>query len=501
MTLRKRLRPSRSFAALPAAALVAVALVALAGCGHSVTPTAAFRQSTSLPTALSVVAVQEPGAIIVTWNVSSDAYRYIDGWNVYRRLEMNGAPVRLNAELVADITFRDASVEEGKEYYYSVRSVSAAGVEGVPSHDLVVRYDRTSPPAPTGLAATPAANAIALAWTASAASDVSTYRVYRDGGLRAQGQTGTNFTDMPVAPGTVHWYAIAAVDGNENESARSDSVGAEALVAADTTPPAAPSALAAISVFEGVELTWADSGDPDLQGYFVYRKGPGESLFARLIDVDLVTETRFMDATVSSNGTYSYRVTAVDLSGNESGPSAEASVAWLARRVDTGGATLGSVYPWCGIAYNSGRMQFVVPAGDIGRGGTLDTIGLWIQGGDAIYHNVTVSLSHSTITTLKPTFAENRAVSGPATVVHGPATVDLSGAVPATVLSLPLTTPFDYDGTSPLLVEISWSGDNNRTVVFSFASSPGASRRLYAQPDGGALRLEPYQQFLRFVFR
>jgi fibronectin type 3 domain-containing protein len=481
--------------------LLLVAASAIAGCGHSVTPTAAYRQPASLPAALSVVAVQEPGAIVLGWNVSGDAYRYIDGWNVYRGSEMNGARVRLNPALVADITFRDASVEEGREYYYSVRSVSAAGVEGVPSHDLVVRYDRTPPPAPTGLVATPAPNAIGLAWTAAAAGDVSSYRVYRDGAPRAQGLAATDYTDMPVAPGIVHWYAVAAVDGNGNESARSDSVGAASLAAADTTPPAAPVALAAASLFAGIELTWAAPGDPDLQGYFVYRRGPGESLFARLIDVDLVTEPRFVDATVSSNGSYAYRVTAVDLSGNESQPSGEAVIEWLARRVDTGGATLGSVYPWCGIAYNSGRMQFVVPAGDIGRGGTIDTNGLWIQGGAAVYHNVTASLSHTTITALKATFAENRAVSGPPLVVFGPATVDLSSAAPGTVLALPLAAPFVYDGSSPLLLEISWNGDDNRTVVFSFASSPAGSRRLYAQPDGGSLRLEPYQQFLRFVFR
>ena len=482
---------------LPAAAIV----IAIAGCGHSVSPTAAFRQSTSLPSALSVVAVQETGAILLAWNVSGDAYKYIDGWNVYRKAEMNGTPTRLNAVLVPDITYRDESVEEGQEYYYSVRSVSAAGVEGTPSHDLVVRYDRVPPPAPSGLAATPAPNAVGLAWLASSASDVATYRVYRDGALRAQDLTNTGYADMPVAPGAVHWYAVTAVDGNGNESARSDSVGAEALSAADTTPPAAPSSLAATVRPEGIELTWSVPADPDLQGYFVHRRGPGESLFARLIDVDVVTEPRFLDGTVGPNGDYAYRVTAVDASGNESEPSAEVTAAWLARRVDTGGNTLGSVYPWCGIAYNSGRMQFVVPAAQIGRAGTIDSLGLWVQGGAATYSNVAVSLSHTTITTLKGTFAENRAVSGPATLVHGPATWNLSNAAPATVYSVPLTTPFEYDGSSPLLVEIAWNGDSNQTAVFSFGSSPGAARRLYAQPDGGSLRLEPYQQFLRFVFR
>lgn len=474
---------------------------AAAGCGHSVKPSERYATSASLPEALSVTAAQEEGAVILSWSIAGDAYRFVDGWNVYRKDAMDAPAVRLNAALVPDVVFRDVTVAEGGEYFYSVRSVSPAGVEGIPSHDLVVRYDRVPPPAPSRLAANPGANAIALSWDPSPAADLGSYRLYRDDVLLAGGLTATAFTDMPVAPGAAHRYVVTAVDRNGNESARSAPVDAEALGATDTTPPAAPPTLAATRSASGIALVWAAPPDPDLLGFLLYRKSAGDATFTRLAGTGVVAATDYTDVAVSGGAEYAYVVTAVDSSGNESGPSPEAVASWIPRTVDTGGTTLGSVYPWCGVVANSGRMQFLVPAADIGRAGRVDTLGLWIQSGVAIYHGVTVTLAPTPAAVLAATFGENRAAAGAPATVFGPATLDLSAGGPARVLPLALAVPFDYDGVSNVLVEISWNGDDNRTVVFSFRSSPGASRRLWAQPDGGATRLEPYQQFVRFVFR
>jgi hypothetical protein len=347
----------------------------------------------------------------------------------------------------------------------------------------------------------PAANGVSLAWDPSPAPDLASYRLYRDGAFLAGGLAATAFTDMPVAPGVPRRYAVSAVDRNGNESVRSEAVEAEALGTADATLPSAPATLAATPVASGIALAWTAPSDPDLLGFLLYRKSSGDASFARLPGVGAVAGTEYLDAAVSGSAEYVYVVTAVDSSGNESGPSPEASAAWVSRTIDTGGATLGSVYPWCGVVSNSGRMQFLVPAGDIARAGRVDTLGLWLQSGVAIYHGVTITLSHTPAAALAATFAENRAAAGAPVTAFGPATLDLSAGGSARVLPLPLSTPFDYDGVRSVLVEIAWSGDDDRTVVFSFRSSPGASRRLWTQPDGGSARLEPYQQFVRFVFR
>jgi fibronectin type 3 domain-containing protein len=55
----------------------------------------------------------------------------------------------------------------------------------------------------------------------------------------------------------------------------------------------------------------------DLAGYRVYRRGPESDELKALHD-DLVTRTELIDEDVTADATYTYRVRAVDRSGNES---------------------------------------------------------------------------------------------------------------------------------------------------------------------------------------
>ena len=54
------------------------------------------------------------------------------GYNVYRR-EPDGAPMKLNSELVRTPAYRDATVEPSKQYFYSVSSVDLRGNESARS--------------------------------------------------------------------------------------------------------------------------------------------------------------------------------------------------------------------------------------------------------------------------------------------------------------------------------------------------------------------------------
>jgi hypothetical protein len=99
------------------------------------------------------------------------------------------------------------------------------------------------------------------------------------------------------------------------------------VFANDTFPPASPSGLQA--VFSGVgqqpfiDLTWAPNTDADLAGYNVYRHEEGEQ--PEKINTDLVKTPAFRDRNVQSGKKFFYSVSAVDLRGNESGRSEEAS--------------------------------------------------------------------------------------------------------------------------------------------------------------------------------
>jgi len=473
-----------------------------AGCGHRVKPTAPFRDPSSIPQPSDVTASQSPGAVVLSWSAGANPYELVDGWNVYRKSQMGGVPFRLNGTLVTDVFFRDTIVVEGGSYFYSLRAVSPAGIEGMPTHDIEFRYDSVPPGTPSGLGATPEPNAIRLVWQPVGAPDLAFYRVYRDGALLATQIAQAEYLDMPVASDRSHAYEVTALDQRGNESPRSSPVVATSLPAADVTPPSAPGGLAASSQSGGIQLGWSAVADADLSGYFVYRRLDGEMAFVRVPGTSLLGTTSFLDGQVANGKTYAYVVTAVDTAGNESARSAEATATWLAPVVDTGGNTLGSVYPWCGIAANSGRMQFLVPAGDLARGGTIAKIGLAIRSGAAVYHNVTVKLAHTQAAALQSDFAANRASAGPQSTVYGPLSVDTEAQRVGSLLPLPLSAPFSYDGQSHLLVEVSWNGDDGRTAVFGFGFTGGPRLRLWQQPDGGggAQGWEQNQQFLRFTF-
>jgi fibronectin type 3 domain-containing protein len=92
----------------------------------------------------------------------------------------------------------------------------------------------------------------------------------------------------------------------------------------DTTPPAAPTGLAATAGDATVSLDWDDNSEPDLAGYDVYRSTTSGSGYSRL-NGPLVGSSDYTDNSVSNGTTYYYVVTAVDTSSNESGYSNEDS--------------------------------------------------------------------------------------------------------------------------------------------------------------------------------
>lgn len=95
----------------------------------------------------------------------------------------------------------------------------------------------------------------------------------------------------------------------------------------ENTLPPSPVSVTAEGGNQSATVSWADVAVSDLDGYNVYRSqtsgfaiGDGTPVNAAPVD-----ETRFVDEGLQNETTYYYRVTAVDLSGQEGGPSGEAS--------------------------------------------------------------------------------------------------------------------------------------------------------------------------------
>jgi hypothetical protein len=77
-------------------------------------------------------------------------------------------------------------------------------------------------------------------------------------------------------------------------------------------------------------LNWTRNREPDLLGYYVYRRKPGEGEFKRLNESPVTKET-YLDTSGESGQDYEYTVAAVDNSirKNESPRSEEVRVKYL----------------------------------------------------------------------------------------------------------------------------------------------------------------------------
>jgi hypothetical protein len=88
----------------------------------------------------------------------------------------------------------------------------------------------------------------------------------------------------------------------------------------DTTAPGAPpSAQVTEAALSGVVVEWEPSPADDVVVYRVYRSGEGEDM-RLLAEVPADGETVYIDKAIAQGSTYSYAITAVDASLNESGP-------------------------------------------------------------------------------------------------------------------------------------------------------------------------------------
>jgi len=143
--------------------------------------------------------------------------------------------------------------------------------------------------------------------------------------------TSPTFSDTQAAFGKTYVYSVRSVldyEGANVESANSNFL---TITPGDTFPPAAPAGLVAVYVPAAagqpahVDLSWAVSPEPDAAGYQVDRSGRPDTLGTRLNNHLLLTPA-FRDMNVVSGRSYYYTVIAVDRSGNESAPSAAASV-------------------------------------------------------------------------------------------------------------------------------------------------------------------------------
>ena len=282
-------------------------------------PSNTVRQSTlddtppSTPTGIVGTAISKT-QIDLVWNASTDDETGITEYVVYR----DGA----EAGRSATTSYSDTGLQASTVYQYRVSAVNGQGLESSQSGpENVKTLDPEPPPPPTSLSAsTVSASEIDLSWTASAAGDVTGYRVLRNGTSVAVLGLTTSYRDSGLQGFTTYNYTVTALDSEGQESGPSAPAQATTL---DGTPPTTPANLSATATSTTtIGLTWSASADPEtgVVGYRVFRDGT---------EIATTNQTTYQDAGLSPATTYDYRVRAVNGEGLESSQSNRASATTL----------------------------------------------------------------------------------------------------------------------------------------------------------------------------
>jgi len=225
--------------------------------------------------------------------------------------------------------------EARKVYVYQVVSTNRRGHPSAPSNPVSVYWDY-SPQSPRMVRGERGDKRVDLHW--EPVEGATGYNIFRRGEeevfpikpLNKELLTGTSYTDLNVENEKRYFYSVRAV----RRVVKTDIEGKGSLdipvTPTDLVPPSSPVRLVTVPLKDGIELNWRRNQEPDLLGYYVYRRKSGEGEFKRLNESPLTKET-YLDTSVELEQDYEYTVTAVDHSvrKNESPFSEEVGVKYI----------------------------------------------------------------------------------------------------------------------------------------------------------------------------
>jgi hypothetical protein len=241
-------------------------------------------------------------SVSLSWD-ENDALDGVVGYNVYKNgTKVNGAPITTNSYNVTGLTI-------GLNYTFIVRAVDGTSNESEASDPLSITTKDSTPPAqPVNLSAQTGDRTVNLSWDPNTEPDINGYKIYNGAAYlitvpKNQYMFGLN----ELTNGGSYTFKVVAVDITGNESVPATIT----AIPNDRTPPGKPVNLTAAVGNSGVSLFWSANPEPDLKGYYIYRNGTRLSL--------PVTKDIYRQISGLTNGTeYSFEVSAVDNSGNES---------------------------------------------------------------------------------------------------------------------------------------------------------------------------------------
>ena len=232
---------------------------------------------------------------------------------------------------------------------YAAQVLNREGRTAGFSNEVHVPLARTLPP-PHDFRARLAKEGVVVSWVGEIVSVVPAdvqyvYRVYRRlessneqalaGETSAGTETSFTITDSNIEWEKTYYYRAETVTliHRANKSpleVEGDDTPEVKVFADDVFPPTVPAALQAVYSGPGqkpfIDLVWAPVTDADLAGYNAYRREEGTTTPVKL-NVDVIKAPAYRDENVAPQRKYIYSVSAVDVRGNESARSEEASEA------------------------------------------------------------------------------------------------------------------------------------------------------------------------------
>ncbi len=253
--------------------------------------------------------------IILQWNaldnqavIGIDVMRSPDGMSGF--LKLNHQPIE------GDTLFTDHNpLSTG---YYKLRTIGIHGQE-LESHPYQVQLpDSIPPPPPKSLSGVmDTSGVVSLSWIEVPDNDLLGYRVYRSNFLSNEFSLISNvikdtfFLDSLVA-GTLNeyvYYKVKALDGRFNASDYSNQLRVEVT---DLVGPPSPSLKQIISTTHGPKISWTSTSSQDLKSFILQKL-----TLQGWQDVYTGSANVFVDS-MAENGSFEYRLYAIDTLGNAS---------------------------------------------------------------------------------------------------------------------------------------------------------------------------------------
>lgn len=257
----------------------------------------------------------------IQWEFPSDKAGIIDGFRIVRsHLDTKDFQLISGNLPVECRTFTDTlplSVN-----YYKVVAFKEGGAATFSLPVLVQMPDSIPPLPPTGLVAyADTSGRVILRWSRNREPDIYGYRIYRGNSKKEE------FSQLTVSPviDTVFYdfvnlktlskhiyYQVLALDNRQNYSKFSPVLEVERP---DIVPPVAPLITGLENTTKGIVLQWANSTSGDVIRHIIYRSDNHRKLWFPCAEFRDSTQS-FTDTLTTSDSVYSYKIRAMDKSGN-----------------------------------------------------------------------------------------------------------------------------------------------------------------------------------------